>query len=152
MRYFAHHDGAGWSLRPFEERDFRQVHAIFRTCFAAFPWRGRYRLSNSSDLGRAIGAHTTWVAEEPYAGIVGFMIFEPRTGYVSHVFIDQDWRLCGISTAFLKAARQKVGHALSLDVDERNRTARRAYAALGWKVAAKTPHPRNSDQIRLIGP
>ncbi|RAN37573.1 GNAT family N-acetyltransferase [Hyphomonas pacifica] len=92
-----------------------------------------------------------WVAEEPNAGVVGFLTLRPEVCYIDHLFVARDWRLCGVGRGLLDVARQETGRPLSLDVDMQNVNARKAYEALGWKVGARTGSAK-AEQIRLIGP
>lgn len=144
------HPAAGWQIRAFERRDYRPCYQLFRDCLRDFPWRGSAspylrQLFNSLPTARA------WVAEEPRAGVVGFLTLRPESAYVDHLFVEQDWRLCGVGKGLLEVARAEMGRPLSLDVDTQNTRARQAYEALGWKVTARTGKPR-AEQIRLIGP
>ena len=92
-----------------------------------------------------------WVAEEPQAGVVGFLTLRPDSGYVDHLFVAPDWRLCGVGRGLLHVGRDVMGEPLLLDVDAQNSPARKAYEALGWKDFARTGEAGN-EQIRLIGP
>ena len=144
------HSGAGWHIRDFERRDYRPCYQLFRGCLQEFPWRGPAapylrQLFNSLPTARA------WVAEEPQAGIVGFLTLRPDSGYVDHLFVAQDWRLCGVGRGLLHVGREDMGQPLLLDVDAQNTAARDAYEALGWKVLAKAGEAGH-EQIRLIGP
>lgn len=144
------HPGAVWHIREFERRDYRPCYQLFRDCLKEFPWRGPAapylrQLFNSLPTARA------WVAEEPQAGVVGFMTMRPQSGYVDHLFVDRDWRLCGVGRGLLQVGREEMDQPLLLDVDAQNLAARKAYEALGWRVMARTGDD-NREQIRLIGP
>ena len=82
---------------------------------------------------------------------LGFLTLRPDSGYVDHLFVAQDWRLCGVGRGLLHVGREDMGQPLLLDVDAQNTAARDAYEALGWKVLAKAGEAGN-EQIRLIGP
>ena len=144
------HPAAGWHIRPFERRDYRPCYKLFRDCLREFPWRGAAtpylrQLFNSLPTARA------WIAEEPNAGVIGFLTLRPDSGYIDHLFIDADWRLCGVARGLLEVARGQMAMPLSLDVDVQNTAARRAYEALGWKIVARAGKAK-ADQIRLISP
>ncbi|KCZ50592.1 GNAT family N-acetyltransferase [Hyphomonas pacifica] len=144
------HPAAGWRIRPFSRRDYRPCYQLLRDCLTEFPWRSPAapylrKLFNSLPSARA------WVAEEPNAGVVGFLTLRPEVCYIDHLFVARDWRLCGVGRGLLDVARQETGRPLSLDVDMQNVNARKAYEALGWKVGARTGSAK-AEQIRLIGP
>ena len=144
------HSGAGWQIRDFERKDYRPCYKLFRDCLREFPWRGAAapylrQLFNSLPTARA------WVAEEPQAGVIGFVTMRPDSGYIDHLFVAQDWRFCGVGRGLLHVGREVMGKPLLLDVDGQNTAARRAYEALGWKVFAKAGESGH-EQIRLIGP
>lgn len=102
-------------------------------------------------MRRTLLAAEVFVAEEARAGVVGFVSLEGLSAYVPHLFVDADWRYCGIGRGLLEVARDQVGQPLKLDVDRENVRALAAYQAMGWRVAA-TAGQRPGDQIRLIGP
>lgn len=144
------HPGAGWSVRHWRRDDYPQIEVIFRECLAAFPWRGSAR-DEVIRLRQALSANIAFVAEEKNAGVVGFLTLEQGKAYVPHVFVDGDWRFCGVGSGLLKVARGFVGRPLQLDVDVQNEAAIEAYTALGWKEQAKVGRgPR--EQVRLVGP
>ncbi len=93
----------------------------------------------------------SYVATEEDAGIVGFIIVDPNSAYVSHLFVEADWRLCGVGTGLLAAARQASDKPLQLHVDELNTGALKAYQAIGWTEVMETPSARLG-QKRLISP
>ncbi|WP_291199771.1 GNAT family N-acetyltransferase [Hyphomonas sp.] len=103
-------------------------------------------------LRRALSPQAAWVAEEPDAGIVGFLTLQPLQDYIDHLFVDTDWRFCGVARGLLEVARQGATGALSLDVDTENMGARRAYEALGWQVVASTGSTGKARQMRLVSP
>lgn len=144
------HTGAGWHIRDFDRRDYRACYQIFRDCLRELPWRGPAapylrQLFNSLPTARA------WTAEEPQAGVVGFMTLRRGSGYVDHLFVAPDWRFCGVGRGLLQVGRDQMGQPLLLDVDAPNLAARRAYEALGWKTFAKAGDT-GQEQIRLVGP
>lgn len=145
------HPGAGWSIRPFEAADAGSCLSIFRDCLSDMPWRVRNR-AQYMILRRALTSQNAWVAEEPDAGIVGFLTLQPPQDYVDHLFVDPDWRFCGVARGLLEVARQGATGALSLDVDSENMGARRAYEALGWQVVASTGATGKARQMRLVSP
>ena len=69
--------------------------------------------------------------------MVGFLTLEQGKAYVPHVFVDGDWRFCGVGSGLLQVARNFVGRPLKLDVDIQNAAAIEAYTALGWREQAK---------------
>jgi GNAT superfamily N-acetyltransferase len=145
------HAGAGWSIRPFSAADAGPCLSIFRDCLAEMPWRVRNR-GQYMILRRALSPQAAWVAEEPDAGIVGFLTLQPLQDYIDHLFVDTDWRFCGVARGLLEVARQGATGALSLDVDTENMGARRAYEALGWQVVASTGSTGKARQMRLVSP
>lgn len=144
-----HHRAAGWHLRRFGAiPDRAGCERVFAACVSEFGWmRGPQSLPPGwwrEGTGLAIR-----VAEVREAGIVGFMMLNPQSGYVSYLLVERDWRLCGIGRGLLKAAGQVAGGPLSLDVDRENRFARAAYGALGFReVAAREQGGRH--QIRVV--
>lgn len=145
------HAGAGWSIRPFAPADAGPCLTIFRECLADMPWRVRNR-GQYMILRRALGPQNAWVAEEPDAGVIGFLTLQTPQDYIDHLFIDPDWRFCGVARGLLEVARQSATGPLSLDVDEDNLGARRAYEALGWQVVASTSATGRARQMRLSSP
>ena len=75
-----------------------------------------------------------------------------RTGYVDHLFVDEDWRLCGVGRGLLEVARYEAARPLILDVDMQNVAARRAYEKLGWHVVVDAKPLRPGQQVRLVSP
>ena len=144
------HPAAGWSVRHWRREDYSRIEAIFRDCLTAFPWR-RSAPDEIVRLRQALSANVAFVAEEPRAGTVGFLTLEQGKAYVPHVFVDRDWRYCGVGSGLLQVARGFVGRPLQLDVDVQNQAAIEAYTALGWKERARVGRSRN-EQVRLIGP
>lgn len=151
MPVLAHHPSAGWSIRPATRGDADGIVDVFRDCLVDFPWRGD-PVAQARDLVRAMHAHTTFVAEEPQAGIIGFLLTDSGVAYVPYLFVQLDWRLCGVGRTLLRLARQEAGRPLTLDVDEANRAGRAAYEALGWRVAATSRGRRGHRQIRMLSP
>ena len=115
-----------------------------------FPWRGPER-DEVLRLRQTLSAIVAFVSVEKRAGVVGFLTLEQGKAYVPHVFVDPDWRLCGVGSGLLQVARGFVGQPLRLDVDIQNESAIEAYTALGWREQAKVGRGRH-DQVRLIGP
>lgn len=115
------------------------------------PWRARHRGQHLA-LRRALEGQPAWVAEEPNAGIIGFLTLQVPADYIDHLFVDEDWRFCGVARGLLEVARREAEGPLSLDVDTENLTARRAYEALGWQVVASTGSAGRARQMRLVGP
>ena len=144
------HPGAGWSVRHWRREDYPQIEVIFRDCLKAFPWR-RAERDEIIRLRQALSANVAFVAEEKRAGVVGFLTLEQGKAYVPHVFVDRDWRLCGVGSGLLQVARNFVGRPLQLDVDIQNEAAIEAYTALGWRERARVGRDRN-EQVRLVGP
>lgn len=149
---YAHHPNAGWVIRPLIRGDVSGALSVFEACLAEFPWRSSFESERAHLFQSAVNSDVL-IASEPQAGVVGFMVADLSTGYISHLFVDIDWRLCGIGTAFLDLAREASGKQLVLDVDEENAAGRAAYEALGWRVtegARKTN--RGYKQVRMISP
>lgn len=144
------HPGAGWSVRHWRRGDYAQIEAIFRDCLTAFPWRRPAR-DEVVRLRQALTTSVAFVAEEKRAGVIGFLTLEQGKAYVPHVFVDRDWRFCGVGSGLLQAARTFVGRPLQLDVDIQNTAAIEAYYALGWRERARVGRDRN-EQVRLVGP
>ncbi|MEL7041417.1 MAG: GNAT family N-acetyltransferase [Pseudomonadota bacterium] len=144
------HPGAGWSVRHWRREDYPQIEAIFKNCLRAFPWRGPVR-EEIIRLRQSLSANVAFVAVEKQAGVVGFLTLEQGKAYVPHVFVDQDWRFCGVAAGLLQVARSFVGRPLQLDVDVQNAAAIDAYIALGWRERTKVGRGRH-DQVRLVGP
>lgn len=143
------HASAGWEIRPHSRDDQSGIEAVFLKCLEEFPWRDRKAELEALCYTRKYS--TVLVATEPDAGIIGFIILQSDKAYVSHLFIDLDWRFCGIGRGLLSVARTLSHSALQLDVDERNKGAIAAYSALGWTEKVKGGmHSR--DQRRLTGP
>ncbi|MEM8616780.1 MAG: GNAT family N-acetyltransferase [Pseudomonadota bacterium] len=144
------HPGAGWTLRDWARDDYARMEAIFRRCLTDFPWR-----QNAADelirLRRTLAQQTALVATERQAGVIGFLTLDQGKAYVPHLFVDRDWRLCGVGSGLLKAARDRAGQPLQLDVDGENTMAQKAYAHMGWTVIAPAGG-RRSDQVRMVSP
>ncbi len=144
------HPGAGWHIRAAKPLDRDDIERIFKSCLEAFPWRGSIedeliRLRKTAAMARF------FVAEEPNAGVVGFLTLETPKAYVPHLFVDLDWRFCGVGQGLLVVAREEAGRPLTLDVDSKNETARAAYEALGWtELADANKQDQRGDQIRLV--
>lgn len=141
---------AGWSIRRFQQNDARPCIGIFRACLDAFAWRGPAQ--DVRPLVASLVRFESWVAEEPNAGIVGFLTMDPLNAYIDHVFIHEDWRLCGIGGGLLETARQHAGQPLTLTVDRENRFARGAYEALGWEPTGESGGRGRNAWLRLRSP
>lgn len=144
------HQGAGWKIRPYARADNVSVETLFLDCLDAFPWRSGpvdelIRLRQTLRLSRCI------VAEEPHAGVIGFLTLERKSSYVPHLFVAEDWRLCGVGSGLLEVARDLARAPLSLDVDDQNALAMKAYLAMGWTEKVDTSGTRQG-QRRLSGP
>lgn len=144
------HTAAGWTIRPSGPKDHRGISRVFLECLVEFPWRDSPR-RELMGMENALLSGECFVATEPQAGVVGFIIFDEITGYVSHLFVEDDWRFCGVGSGLLNATRDAAQKPLHLDVDEQNSNALRAYQALGWTEMVGTPKPRQG-QRRLISP
>ncbi|MEL6244779.1 MAG: GNAT family N-acetyltransferase [Pseudomonadota bacterium] len=142
---------AGWSIRRFEGVDAPACAMIFRSCLEAFAWRGRPQVY-IGPLYESLRTAVSWVAEEPRAGVVGFLTLQPRAAYVDHVFVDEDWRFCGIGRGLLAEARAYAGWPLTLTVDAENQFARGAYEAMGWEPTGETGGRGHSAWVRMRGP
>ncbi|MEL6386974.1 MAG: GNAT family N-acetyltransferase [Pseudomonadota bacterium] len=145
------HDGAGWQIRPYRLADQDDCKAIFNGCLEDFPWRGGPE-DSVQQLSRALIRGLCWVAEEPSAGVIGFVTLIEQRSYVDHLFIDADWRLCGVGRGLLDTARQFLGHPLTLSVDRGNHAAREAYAALGWAPTGEAGGRGRKGWLKLKGP
>ncbi len=146
------HPGAGWSIRAADLSDKDRIETIFRQCLSDLPWRRSVEDEVVRLRQSAVSAHF-FVAEEPSAGVIGFLTVEQLRAYVPHLFVDPDWRFCGVAEGLLKVAREATGQPLKLDVDLKNKPARAAYAALGWRVLADAEKAgRRRTQIRMVGP
>ena len=145
------HDGAGWQIRPFRPTDGEDCQAILTGCLEDFPWRGRPEVS-VKQLSAALGRGLCWVAEEPCAGVVGFLTLIEDKAYVDHLFIDADWRFCGIGRGLLETARSFLGEPLTLSVDRGNHRAREAYEALGWAPTGETGGRGRAGWMKLRSP
>jgi GNAT superfamily N-acetyltransferase len=145
------HAGAGWTIRPFNRNDRIPCLRIFRDCLRAFPWRGDWQAFLPT-LQNAFASARVFVATEPSAGVIGFLTVNVATGYVDHLFVHEDWRLCGVGRGLLDVAHGEAGKPLTLDVDMQNTAARKAYENMGWRVVADAPPLRPRQQIRLVSP
>lgn len=144
------HPGAGWSIRRARPSDRSDIEAVFLRCLDDFAWRASPR-TELIRMRRTILACDVLVAEEDAAGLIGFATVEELNAYIPHLFVDADWRLCGVGSGLLEVARDIAGQPLRLDVDAENIDAQAAYLAMGWTVASPAGG-RAGDQIRLIGP
>ena len=144
------HPGAGWSIRRAHSGDRADVESIFKTCLAAFPWRNSAP-AEIARLRQTLLAADLFVAVESRSGVIGFVSVEIHNAYIPHLFVDEDWRFCGVGAGLLEVARDIVRGPLQLDVDIQNTAARAAYERLGWTVVTPAGG-RRGDQIRLVGP
>ena len=135
----------------FDTSDAQACIRIFRDCVAHFPWRGDIA-NYLPALKRALDMDATFLAHEPQAGVIGFITMQPATRYVDHLFVAEDWRLCGVGRGLISVARTEASGPLLLDVDTQNTAARSAYEALGWRMTADAPPARRRQQLRLISP
>lgn len=146
------HPGAGWYIRLAGPADKDRIEAIFCACLKDFPWRGSVE-SELNRLRKSVLTSHFFVAEETRAGVIGFLTLEKPTAYIPHLFVDEDWRFCGVGQGLLAVARDEAGKPLRLDVDAQNDKARAAYAAMGWRELAKAAQKSvRPGQVRLIGP
>tara|TARA_R110001599_G_scaffold1981_5_gene10470 strand:- start:43567 stop:44013 length:447 start_codon:yes stop_codon:yes gene_type:complete len=145
------HAGSGWAIRPFLRGDRASCLRIFSDCLRAFPWRGEWQ-SYLPALHHSFDTARTLIAFEPSAGTIAFVTVNVTTGYVDHLFVHQDWRLCGVGRGLLEVARKEADKPLILDVDTQNMSARHAYEKLGWRVMADAKPARPGQQVRLISP
>lgn len=144
------HRAAGWSIRLRLKTDNSRIEAVFRDCLTAFTWRGQ-ETEEIIRLRHALSVSDCLIAQEKQAGLVGFLILERPKAYVSHLFVDADWRLCGVGSGLLAVARDLARAPLQLDVDVQNGHAMRAYKAMGWVEKVGT-NPTRPEQKRLTGP
>jgi GNAT superfamily N-acetyltransferase len=144
------HPAAGWSIRRAKQPDRGAVEDVFVRSLREMAWR-RSQTDELILFRQTILAAEVFVAEEAAAGIIGFVSLEGLTAYVPHLFVDEDWRLCGVGRGLLDVARDQVGQPLKLDVDRQNARAINAYSAMGWTVPAPAGR-RPGDQIRLVSP
>ena len=144
------HRAAGWKIRLRLSSDNAGIEALFETCLSRFPWRGSVT-DEIVRLRQALNTNDCLVAHETHAGVVGFLILERPKAYVSHLFVDDDWRFCGVGSGLLGVARDMARSPLQLDVDVQNQPAMRAYKAMGW-VEKVGPDPSRNNQRRLSGP
>jgi len=144
------HPSAGWTLRPAGPADFNGISQVFLTCLSEFPWRSAPR-RELMQMENALLSGECFVVTEPRAGVVGFMIMDAVSGYISHLFVDADWRFCGIGSSLLQVARSVTSEPLKLDVDDQNTDALRAYQALGWTEVINAQKNARG-QRRLISP
>ena len=142
------HPAAGWRIRPYRHVDAPRCRRIFEECLADFVWRGQpepYLHALADSLHRA----RSWVAEEAQAGVVGFLTMLRDRPYVDHLFVQHDWRFCGVGRGLLETARTEAGEPLELDVDEQNVRGRKAYLAMGWWETGKR-NRRGSVRMRSV--
>lgn len=144
------HRSAGWEIRPHSRDDRSDIQRVFLNCLTEFPWRQNPQREVDTLL-YDLKYSTVLVATEPDAGLIGFIVLLTDKAYVSHLFVDPDWRLCGVGGGLLNVGRTLTSRPLQLDVDAKNYGALLAYQALGWTEAIANGHVR-SNQRRLLGP
>lgn len=144
------HRSAGWEIRPHSREDRAGIASVYRDCVNEYPWQ--LTSQDGSDLLEYALCYTSCiVAEEAQAGIIGFMIFNSETGFVSHICVHPDWRFCGIGSGLHDVGKVLSTRPLQQQIDLRNRLGRAACAAMGWTELP--PEDENSGwQIRLISP
>lgn len=130
---------AGWEIRPHARHDRAGIQQVYASCLKEFPWPFA-RHTEPEGLEYVLSYTTTLVATEPSAGIVGFMILNTETGYLSHLFVDPDWRFCGIGSGLMDVGRVLCSTPLIMELDLRNAHARAACAAAGWQEMATQDH------------
>lgn len=130
------HPGAGWHIRPFEPDDALECDRVFDTCQREFSWLVR-RSAVPRSYNPLGGRWATFVAEVEPVGVIGFIMVDCRSAYVSYILVDPDWRLCGVGRGLLDVARNITGRPLCLDVDAENVRARAAYGAFGFNEMAR---------------
>jgi len=144
------HSSAGWEIRPHSRNDRAAIERVFLDCHTELPWRTepgpdlntlRYALKYSSVL----------VAHEKDAGGIGFIVFLTERCYVSHLFVDMNWRFCGVARGLLDVGRTLSSGPLQVDLDTQNTGALAAYAAMGWTETV-SGGPNLGIQWRLTGP
>ncbi len=145
------HPAAGWRVRPFRPSDMDGCLHVFVDSFRDFDWR-RGPVVRVEPLRAAIRGSDVWVAEEAHAGIVGFITLRARQAYVEYLFVQRDWRFCGVGRGLLEATRDYAGRPLELNVDAPNRFARAAYEALGWTETGQKSDEGGVVSIRLRSP
>ncbi len=142
------HPAAGWRIRLYRHVDAPRCRRIFEEALATFVWRGDpdpYLHALADSLHRA----RSWVAEESNAGVVGFLTMLNNKSYVDHLFVQEDWRFCGVGRGLSEVARIEAGEPLELDVDAQNINGRKAYLAMGW---VETGRRSKQGNIRLRSP
>ena len=101
------HPAAGWSIRRAKQPDRGAVEDVFVRSLREMAWR-RSQTDELIRFRQTILAAEVFVAEEAAAGIIGFVSLEGLTAYVPHLFVDEDWRLCGVGRGLLDVARDQV--------------------------------------------
>ncbi len=142
------HHAAGWEIRPHAREDRDAIKAVLQICLQEFPWHVTTRFDPDA-LEHALSYTTAIVATEKKAGIVGFMIVNTESGYVSHIFVLPEWRLCGIGSGLLEVGRVLSGKRLFQELDERNKCGLAACAAMGWSEMVAEGNT-GSWQVRLV--
>lgn len=144
------HRSAGWEIRPHTRDDRAGIKRVYDICMHHYPWQFSPDQSAES-LEYALSYTSALVAIVPGAGVVGFMILNSETGFVSHLFVEPDWRFCGIGSGLLEVGKVLTARPLQQQLDVRNRIGRAACAAMGWtEMVSEGGSP--GWQIRLIAP
>lgn len=142
------HPSAGWKIRPHTREDHPEIERVFVACLREFPLRNAAHEVNS--LHYVLRNASVLVATERQAGLIGFLAMQAEAAYVSHLFVDADWRFCGVGSGLLSTARGVSGKPLCLDVDEYNHGAIAVYEHLGWTETVDHGRP-GPKQRRLRG-
>lgn len=145
------HPAAGWEIRPHTRDDASGILSVFEVCLDELPRRKRKHASEFERLRYLLRTSTIPVAVEPSAGLIGFMVLQADAGYVSHLFVDPDWRFCGVASGLLNVGRSISGKRLCLDVDMDNPGALQAYERIGFQQTISHGLP-GGHQKRLFGP
>ncbi|MAK60938.1 MAG: hypothetical protein CMK09_08165 [Ponticaulis sp.] len=144
------HIGAGWTIRPHSRADREAIAYVHHACLSDFPWLLTAR-HDPDALEYALRYTTAMVAEEPSAGVIGFIILNTENAFVSHLFVLPDWRLCGVGSGLLDVARVLTTKPLRQELDARNHQGRSALSAMGWTEIMAPPGTPNW-QVRLVAP
>ncbi|MEV6958478.1 GNAT family N-acetyltransferase [Streptomyces sp. NPDC051207] len=87
-------------------------------------------------------AHT-WVAEAPGGGLVGVMVL--ADGELAQLYLDPDWRGCGLGDRFVALAKERSPSGLSLWTFQVNESAHRFYERHGFEPAERTDGSGNEE-------
>lgn len=142
------HRSAGWEIRPHSRDDREGIRRVYDICLHQYPWQFAPN-TNPDALDYALSYTSALVATVRQTGIVGFMILNSETGFVSHLFVEPDWRLCGVGSGLLEVGKVLTPRPLQQQLDVRNRSGRAACAAMGWtELVPESDSP--GWQIRVI--